>query len=85
MENNNLIEVEIQENDWIFNKAAKKLKLKFSGEEDLFLKNKEFHKFFNRIIKIKQYGIIIIYFGKNIVFVDDNMIVNLLEQVFLYL
>jgi hypothetical protein len=81
MENDNLIEAQIQENDWILNKIARKMKLKFSGEEDIFKNNKDNHKFFNRIVKVNQFGLIILFFGKNLMIVDDNMIAILLEQV----
>jgi hypothetical protein len=81
MENDNLIEAQIQENDWILNKTTRKLKLKFTGEEDIFKNNKDNHKYFNRIVKVTQFGIIILYFGKNLMIVDDNMIATLLEQV----
>ena len=83
MENDNFNEIQFQENDWILNKIARKTKLKFSGEEDFFIKNKDCHKLFNRFVKVNQYGLILFYFGKTLTILDDNMIATLLEQVFI--
>ena len=81
MEASNLNEIEELENDWIFSKVSKKIKIKISGEDDLFIKTKDIHIFFNRLVKIKKFGILIFYFGKSLFFLNEKIIVNLLEQV----
>ena len=80
MDNSNLVQIEEQENDWILCKIAKKLKIKIQ-DENIFLEKRQIHKFYGRIVKLKNYGILIIFFGNNLIILNENMVVSLLEKV----
>ena len=81
IQDNNLLEIEEQENDWILSKISKKIKLKLSGDEDLFIKSKDSHKFFGRLVKLKSFGLLLFYLGKNLVVLNESMMALLLEKV----
>ena len=83
MESDNFVSMTNSEsaNDWIFSHPTKKLNLKLSGDEDIFQNNKETHKFFNQIIKVRTFGLLILYVGKNMVILNESYVSDLLVKV----